>query len=126
MLGIVVYFIMLCRCRKTKEERALLGILISLSAITLFLSIYQSYYRDYQPQGRYIITAILPFAYMLAYGVDKMKNLVADEKTSGSAGLIGRKRINATINSAILFSTIWLLLFFTVLGETLSKMFTYL
>lgn len=45
--------------------------LVTGAIATMILSVYASYYRDYQPQGRYIITAILPVFFSIAYGMDR-------------------------------------------------------
>lgn len=38
---------------------------------TVALSVYASYFRDMQPQGRYIITIALPLFFAIAYGMDR-------------------------------------------------------
>lgn len=39
--------------------------------VVILMSIYASWFRDYQPQGRYIITAALPLSFAIAYGMDR-------------------------------------------------------
>ncbi len=55
------------------EPRARLQIRMMLlsSVITLFLHFSYSYAFDYQPQGRYIITALLPVFFLSAWAFDK-------------------------------------------------------
>lgn len=72
---------------KVKKEKILLHIIfISNIIITIGLSIYYSYYMDFQPQGRYIMPMVIPFMYYLVLGIknifdiivknEKIKNIV--------------------------------------------------
>lgn len=71
VLGYVVY----CIIRKVndgKQKKAASGQLLIINCmlmlsmgVPLLLSMYYSYSFDFEPQGRYIITLIIPFAYML-------------------------------------------------------------
>ncbi len=79
------------------------------SAITVCLHFWQSYARDYQPQGRYIITLILPLAYMFSYGSDKTVLSFRDPK-------LGRE---TELNPAAALTVLWLALFvWAALGTT--------
>lgn len=55
----------------TKMATLIQALLLTGSIATMVLSIYASYYRDLQAQGRYIITAILPISFAIAYGIDR-------------------------------------------------------
>jgi len=41
----------------------------------LFLSLYYSFHTDYQPQGRYILPALIPLCYYTVRGLEKLCNL---------------------------------------------------
>ena len=52
----------------------MLLLLIVSSASCVAISLLQSYFLDFQPQGRYIITCIFCLAYMLARALDCVEN----------------------------------------------------
>ena len=55
---------------KNQKEKRLLNIIMFISIIIpIFLSIYYSYYSDFQPQGRYIMPIIIPFMYFIVKGI---------------------------------------------------------
>ena len=56
---------------KTKMETLFQVLLLLGGLVTILLSIYASYYRDLQAQGRYIITLVLPISFAIAYGMDR-------------------------------------------------------
>ena len=66
------------------------------SRLTVLLHFWQSYARDLQPQGRYVITLVLPLGFMMAYGLDKLPMRVSDKfhpavlLTAGWLGLFAR------------------------------------
>lgn len=72
---IVLEFWVMIKARFDKDksihEKRLQRLLLIGGAAVILLSIYASWYRDYQPQGRYIITAALPFSFAIAYGMDR-------------------------------------------------------
>ena len=53
---------------------SLLASLIGCVAITVGLSVYYSYVRDYEPQGRYCFPALPPMALMSAKGLERIVN----------------------------------------------------
>ena len=46
--------------------------LIICFIVPIYLCTYSSYTRDYQPQGRYILTMIIPFMYFITIGLKKL------------------------------------------------------
>ena len=97
--------------RPGRRETRLMPLMLTASAITLMLHFWQSYARDFQPQGRYVITLIIPLAYMTARGL------------SGPAGTDGRAKggWRAALNPAAVLTGAWLLMFAGAAG-TMAKM----
>lgn len=50
--------------------------LIICIIIPILLSMYYSYFTDFQPQGRYIISGIIPLMLITAYGYEKLLNRI--------------------------------------------------
>lgn len=48
--------------------------------LTICLSMYYSYSSDYQPQGRYIMTSLIPIMYFLTVGIEKTLSFIKKEK----------------------------------------------
>ena len=80
--------------------------------ITFCLHLWHSYTRDYEPQGRYIITLIVPLAYMLAYSLDKTDAAVP-------ITLPGKR---VALHPAVVLTLVWLALFFVAALGTMKKM----
>lgn len=57
---------------KNKESKTLLLMLFFAIIIPIALSVYYSYASDYQPQGRYIMPMIVPFAIFLTLGLENI------------------------------------------------------
>ncbi len=57
--------------KPTRRETLLLLMLLCGCVLTVLLHFWQSYARDYQPQGRYIITLALPLGLLLARAADR-------------------------------------------------------
>ena len=72
LLALTIFVIL--RVVKHKDIESILTTLylVFSSVLTIGLSLYQSYCRDYQPQGRYIITVILFVAYAFSYAADNL------------------------------------------------------
>lgn len=103
--GVALYLAVILN-RKPDERDALLMLAMLLaSAITFALHFWASYARDYQPQGRYIITLALPLGYMLAYGVDHAALSVPGRED-------GTRRM---VSLAPVYIALWLLLFLRAL-----------
>ena len=107
--GMVLFAVSLSRQRLARRDRLMMLLLLSTSVITFLLHFWQSYARDLQPQGRYIITLVLPLGYMLAYGLDKFP-----------------KRINARLYLAPVLTCVWLALFVWAALGTMTKMLPWL
>jgi hypothetical protein len=45
-----------------------------------FLSLYSSYSRDYQPQGRYLLPMLIPFMYFVSQGLKNLSHIVIKDK----------------------------------------------
>ena len=56
----------------------------------LFLSLYYSYSTDYQPQGRYVLPALVPLCYYVVHGLEKLL-LLEPGKLPGFLGRAGRQ-----------------------------------
>lgn len=111
-LGALLYLILYFRRRPCLRDRLLLLVMTVSVGINLALHFWQSYTRDYQPQGRYMISAIVPLAYMLSCGMDKIGPLVLEKKNE--------KRASA--DPAYVLTLIWLLLFSWACLGTMTKM----
>lgn len=70
--GIAGYVAVVVRERPNKRDALLIAAMLLAAFITVFLHIWASYARDYQPQGRYVITLILLLGYVMSYGVDRL------------------------------------------------------
>ena len=71
LAGFVLFIASCRRERPDRQETLLTAVLLAAALITLLLSFLQSYTRNYQPQGRYVITAVLPLAFIIARGADR-------------------------------------------------------
>ncbi len=58
-------------CRPEPRAGLQIRMMLLSSAITLFLHFWYSYTIDYQPQGRYVITGLLPVFFLTAWAFDK-------------------------------------------------------
>ncbi len=91
--------------RKRETELIMLFqvLLVAGAIASVVLSVYVSYCMDYQPQGRYIITAVFPLAFAMAYGMDRF------------AGKAARR----------IFIAAWLGMFLWAFFGTMSTMFLW-
>ena len=76
--GLVLFVVSLARQKPNRRDSLLMIMMLLASVITFLLHFWQCYARDFQPQGRYIITIALPLGFVLAYGLDKLPNRVND------------------------------------------------
>ena len=104
---IAPFFAAIKRAGLSRRDRLLLGAMLVSSAITVGLHFWQSYARDFEPQGRYIITLILPLGFMAACGLDR---LPAKERASGGV-------------AAAVGAGLWLMLFGWAFFGTMTRMF---
>ncbi len=116
-IGILCFLAVAIKCTKTKEDKTLFLILFLSSMITIGLSLYQSYFRDYQPQGRYIISVAILLSYMTAYSSDRIHVNLLPQKDEAVRGN------HTVLNTDMVFGILWILMFFRVFFETFPRMF---
>lgn len=75
--GVVLSVVEWLRRRPERSGRLLMRVMLCGSGITLALHTWASYARDYQPQGRYVITVMLLLGYAMAFGVDRTERRLA-------------------------------------------------
>lgn len=62
------------------KEKILFNIIMVICIIIpISLSMYNSYFSDYQPQGRYIMPMIIPFMYFVVKGIQKICDTIFDK-----------------------------------------------
>ncbi len=110
--GLLCFLAVLKHKRMCRRDRLLMLVMLVSGGINFALHFWQSYARDYQAQGRYIITLILPLAFMLAYGLDKTTVAVQNPRPGKAAEL----------NPAAALTVLWLILFVWAAIGTMSKM----
>ena len=103
--GFLTYFITLSHRSPDTQEKLFLLMIILSGVITFLLHFWHSYARDFQPQGRYIISLVLIMSYLISYGMDKTS-----------------LKIKNVLSSSSVFTMIWLILFSWVAVTTMSKM----
>ena len=99
LAGLVLFIIGLHRRRLDQKGKLLAAAMLAACLITASLSLWQSYSRDFQPQGRYVNTIALLLAFMTARGADS----VSFSRRSGDAG-------NEPFSPAVLLTVVWLLM----------------
>ena len=114
-LAALLYLIAVIRNHPSKRDLMIVLVMFIATGITFALSFWASYTRDYQPQGRYVITTLIFIGYLLAYGLDSMKS--GFPKYEG-----GLTRATAILNPATLFIALWVGLFICTCIDTMSKM----
>ena len=77
----------------------------AVSAITVFLSIYNSYFNDFQPQGRYCYPALIPIVLVVSRGLDYLIGLFKNENYRYFA--IGALCSSFTVVSLLVFKTVF-------------------
>ncbi len=119
VFGISVLFYILTAIylrKQNKEERIPFLIIGFSSLITLALSIWHSFSRDYQPQGRYIITVSLFFAWMMASGENRITLSLESNENNQQI-----KKLNTVVCGV--FIGLWILMFYRIFFETMTGMF---
>ena len=111
-LGILLFLAVLTHRRPDRRDHLILCYMLLASAVTVALHFWQSYARDYQPQGRYIISTTPFIGFMIAYGMDKTTLTVRRPGEGESAAL----------HPAAAFTLIWLALFAWACLWTMTKM----
>lgn len=111
--GFILFALFLPQRPMSRRDRLLALTLLGSSLITFALHVWHSYARDYQPQGRYVITLALAFGCMLACGADRLGRRIAERGTPAAERL-------ADVPAAAL-TLFWIGLFVCSL-ETMAKM----
>ncbi len=101
--GVIGFFV----SRKKKVFGKLLGgFIVVAMGIVCFLSVYYSYMSDYQPQGRYLLPAIVPLMMIVSVGFWKLEDYV-EGKWSVKVPLVRMIMIFWLISAVfILFTTV--------------------
>ena len=91
--------------RRIKQEKPdpysdLVCLMAYSSLITMCFHVYMSYVRDMQPQGRYIITLVLFFSYLITTGFDFFSEQVSISPEH-------KKSVTAWYNATYLVLTAW-------------------
>ena len=129
------------RARKTAEEKWFLGGGAAAALITFGLTLYNSYFTDYQPQGRYLIATAVLMAFAIASFVNRLgrgalpegggtpadraeapaaSGAAASGAVADSTGGTASGRITRISWIALL---VWVGMFGFVFARTMSKMF---
>lgn len=82
-IGFAIFFVV---CKR-RGNRLLIVTLVATSIIPVLISVYGSYTKDYQPQGRYIISALPSIVCASAFGYEEMSSLC-------SIHLLGRWQVS--------------------------------
>ena len=74
LIGLLMFYILALRKKywNTKEGRLMVFIYNLAIIIPIGLSMYNSYYSDFQAQGRYIMPALIPLMLMITEGYDSL------------------------------------------------------
>ena len=110
--GALLYVASLLRQKPSRRDGLLALMMLLASLLTVLMHFWQSYARDYQPQGRYIITLAIPFAYMLTYGLDGL----------AAGGGPPEKAARSRTVPAVALTVLWLALFAWAALGTMTKM----
>lgn len=109
LLAIGGYVVFDMFVKKDNDRRQLSVFIFSSAVITVGLSVFQSYFRDFQAQGRYVITVVFAVGYMAASALEK---------------LWAKKKAGNNVNYPALASIIiWLVLAVYVFVGYMTKMF---
>ena len=112
IFGILHFLSVMIHRRLCKRDGLLMLVMLVSCGINFILHFWQSYARDFQAQGRYIITLIILIAYMMAYGLDKTTVAVYNPK-------IGKP---TDLSPAFVLIVLWLLLLAWAVLGTMKQM----
>ncbi|MCR5737366.1 MAG: hypothetical protein K6G64_06935 [Eubacterium sp.] len=73
LAGILGCLMVVLNRKPEGKHRYLMGLMFCSSLATFLLHFIQSYYRDYEPQGRYIISILFFMSYMFAYAMEHLE-----------------------------------------------------
>ena len=110
--GILLFGITRPHRKRSKRNDWLFLLMIVSAGLCFVLHFWSSYARDYQPQGRYVITFAFPLSFMIADAFDHTDIQIGqmnDGKTK-------------KLEPALMLIVIWILLFMRVCFETMMKM----
>ncbi len=114
-LGILLFFYQAIRKRIDKEKIALSVMMLISSIINFGLFFWQSYFRDNQPQGRYIIGISVLLAFIITCAIDQIDlNKLKIKNTKF-------KKLANIIKPAYILMALWIVLFIISTG-TMKKM----
>lgn len=94
------------------DRLALYGSMLLCIVIPIVLCTGYSYMSDYQPQGRYILPMLVPFAYFMTVGIVKISGLIApilSDKTRKSSSYL--PRILTVLITVFYMYALWITLF---------------
>lgn len=82
IIGLIIgYFEKVIKSKKIFAISILQGALILNIIIPIGLSLYYSFFSDFQPQGRYIMPILIPIMYFISKGIEHLsKKIIKDEK----------------------------------------------
>jgi len=110
--GILLFSAVIVRRKPSRFDVLYLITLLVSSVITVGLHFWHSYARDFQPQGRYVITLVTLFSYLLSYGLDKTELTVR-----GNGG-----GTDVRLDPASAICWVWLLLFIRSFFDSMLQM----
>lgn len=117
-LSALGYIVTVRRGAPSQRDRHLFAAMLGAGAITFILHVYQSYCRDFQAQGRYVITAILPIAYMIAYSFDRAEDALGVP----ARGTLSAARAQTPFRPGMAFALVWIVLLARTVADTMTKM----
>lgn len=71
------------------QKRLFTAVMAAAAVIPFVLSLYNSYYNDYQPQGRYMMPMLIPLMYFVTRGIQNvMEHFMKPEKIQGMVRML--------------------------------------
>ncbi|MBQ9009669.1 MAG: glycosyltransferase family 39 protein [Clostridia bacterium] len=110
--GVLIYVMVLLHDRPNRLHKLLILMMLISGVIVFALHIWSSYARDYQPQGRYVITIALILGYMISYGLDRTTIMIQK----------GEPGQDTKLYLASILTVGWTVLFAWSACSTMSKM----
>lgn len=110
--GMILFCATQLHRKRSKRNDLLFLMMVFSSGLCFFLHFWSSYARDYQPQGRYVITFVLQLSFMLADATDRTDIHAGQTKD-------GKPR---ELHPGAVLTGVWILLFVRVFFETMMKM----
>ncbi len=107
-IAAVGLFLMFRYRTRTKIKTPFLLMLVFEIVFPIALSIYNSYTRDFQPQGRYVIALLPAFAVIAAVGVDELSKAVKEKYQRFGEWIPALCAIGLFLLFAVIFYTVML------------------